>query len=106
MATYARGSQFRLRHEEYALPRERYGRIPLLGYFGDHLQLPSVPKANSMHAPLDGTFQEHRVGAAIFRQVLYVFHLRHMMRFTTPVLFRILLTMRTAGGEPLSNSDW
>ena len=106
LATYARESQFRLRREDYALPRERYGRMPLLGYFGDHLQLPPVPKANSMLAPLDGTSQEHRVGAAIFRQVRYVFQLQQMMRFTDPVLIRILHTMRTVGGQPLSNSDW
>ena len=35
---------FRLRREDYALPRERYGRIPFLAYFGDHLQFPPVPK--------------------------------------------------------------
>ena len=28
LATYARESKFRLRREDYALPRERYGRIP------------------------------------------------------------------------------
>ena len=56
--------------------------------------------------PLDRTSQEHRVGAAIFRQVRYVFQLQQMMRFTDPVLIRILQTMRTVGGRPLSNSDW
>ena len=106
LATYARESKFRLRREDYALPRERYGRMPLLGYFGDHLQLPPVPKANSMLAPLDRTSQEHRVGAAIFRQVRYVFQLQQMMRFTDPILIRILRTMRTVGGQPLSDSDW
>jgi hypothetical protein len=106
LAAYARESQFCLRRQDYALPRERYGRMPLLGYFGDHLQLPPVPKKNSLLAPLDGTSQEHRVGAAIFRQVRYVFQLQQMMRFTDPVLIRILHTMRTAGGQPLSNSDW
>ena len=102
LATYARESKFRLRREDYALPGERYGRIPVLGYFGDHLQLPPVPKANSMLAPLERTSQEHRVGAAIFRQVRYVFQLKKMMRFTDPILIRILHTMRTVGGKALS----
>ena len=75
LATYAREAKFRLRREDYALPRERYGRMPLLAYFGDHVQLPPVPKANSMLAPLGGASQEHRVGAAIFRQARYVFQL-------------------------------
>ena len=44
LATYAREAKFRLRREDYALPRERCGRIPLLAYFGDHMQLPPVPK--------------------------------------------------------------
>ena len=38
--TYAREAKFRLRREDYALPRERYGRVPLLAWAGDHLQLP------------------------------------------------------------------
>ena len=46
LATYAREAKFRLRREDCALPRERCGRIPLLGYLGDHLQLPPVPKKN------------------------------------------------------------
>ena len=48
LATYAREAKYRLRREDYALPRERYGRIPGLGYFGDHMQLPPIPTANSM----------------------------------------------------------
>jgi len=106
LATYAREAKFRLRREDYSLPRERYGRVPMLAYFGDHLQLPPVPKANSMLAPLEGTSQEHRVGAAIFRQAHYVFQMKQMMRFKDPVLIRILHTMRAVGGQPLSESDW
>ena len=59
-----------------------------------------------MLAPLGRTSQEHRVGAAIFRQARYVFQLQQMMRFTDPILIRILHTMRTVGGQPLSDSDW
>ena len=44
LATYAREAKFRLRREDYALPRERYGRMAALAYFGDHLQLPPIPK--------------------------------------------------------------
>ena len=106
LATYAREAKFRLRREDYARPCKRYGRIAVLGYFGDHLQLPPVPKKNSMLAPLDGTSQEHRVGAAIFRQVRYVFHLQQMMRFKDPVLIRILRSMRTVGGQHLADIDW
>jgi len=106
LATYARESKFQLRREDYARPRERYGRISCLGYFGDHLQLPPVPKKNSMLASLQGASQEHRVGAAIFRQARYVFRLEKMMRFKDPILIRILNTMRTVGGRPLSERDW
>ena len=62
LATYAREAKYRLRREDYALPRERYGRIPGLAYFGDHMQLPPIPKANSMNASLGGSSQEHRIG--------------------------------------------
>ena len=104
--TYAREGKFHLRREDYALPRERYGRMPILAYFGDHLQLPPVPKKNSMMGSMTGTGQEHRVGAAIFRQSKYVFHMQTMMRFKDAVLVRILNTMREVGGKPLADSDW
>ena len=106
LATYAREGKFRLRREDYAKPGQHFGQMPLVGDFGDHLQLPPVPKKNSMLAPLDGTSQEHRVGAGIFRQARYVFQLQQMMRFTDPVLIRILASMRTLGGKELSDSDW
>ena len=64
--TYAREGKCKLRLEDYAQPRERYGRVPILAGAGDHLQLPLVPKKNSFLAPLQGTSQEHRVGASIF----------------------------------------
>ena len=106
LATYAREAKYRLRREDYALPRERYGRIPGLGYFGDHMQLPPIPKANSMNASLDGSSQEHHVRAGIFRQVRYVFQLEQMMRFKDPTLIRILQAMRVPGGQPLPDSEW
>ena len=59
-----------------------------------------------MFGDLKGTSQEHRVGAAIFRQARYVFQLKKMMRFKDERLVNILNTMRTVGGKPLSDSDW
>ena len=104
--TYARETQCRLRRGDYAMRGERYGRVPMLAWAGDHLQLPPVPKKNSLLAPLENTSQEHRVGASIFRSARYVFQLNQMMRFDDPVLIRILRTMRVVGGKPLSESDW
>ena len=106
LATYARQSKFRLRREDYAKPRERAGRVPVMLDAGDHLQLPPVPKKNSLFAPLTHTSQEHRVGAAIFRNAHYVFQMKQMMRFKDDVLVRILSTMRTMGGKALAESDW
>jgi hypothetical protein len=106
LATYARESKFRLRREDYAKKRERAGRVPVMLDAGDHLQLPPVPKKNSLFAPLEHTSQEHRVGAAIFRNAHYVFQMQQMMRFKDDVLVRILHTMRTLGGKALAESDW
>ena len=106
LATYARQSEFRLVKEDYAKPRERAGRVPVMLDAGDHLQLPPVPKKNSLFAPLTHTSQEHRVGTAIFRNARYVFQMKKMMRFKDDVLIRILHTMRTTGGKALAESDW
>ena len=56
-------------------------------------------------ASLTGTGQEHRVGAAIFRQSQCLPHGK-MMRFKDAVLIRILNTMREVDGKPLMDSDW
>ena len=106
LTTYAREATNRLRREDYALPRERHGRLAVLGYCGDHLQFPPVPNNKSLFAPLENTSQEHRVGTSIFQNVKYVFQMQQMMRFKDPVLIRILHAMRIVGGQPLSNSDW
>ena len=106
LATYAREVKFRLRREDYAMRMQSFGRMALKAWLGDHLQLPPVPKKNSLFAPLEGTSQEHRVGASIFRNAHYVFQLREMMRFKDPTLLRILQTMRTLGGALLTNKDW
>jgi len=52
--TYARESQYGLNRNNYSGPRERYGRIAILWYSQDHLQLPPVPESSSMLAPLEG----------------------------------------------------
>ena len=106
LATYARESRFRLRREDYAQPHERFGRAAIVADAGDHLQLPPVPKKNSVFAPLEHTSQEHRVGASIFRNAHYVFQLKQMMRFKDDTLLRILHTMRTLGGKALAECDW
>ena len=106
LATYAREGKFRLRREDYARPRERAGRVAVMLDSGDHLQLPPVPKKNSLFAPLTNTSQEHRVGSAIFRNAHYAFQMQQMMRFKDAVLVRILNTMRTVGGKALAERDW
>ena len=106
LATYARESEYRLVREDYAKPRERWGRVATMLDAGDHLQLPPVLKNNSVFAPLEHTSQEHRVGAAIFRNARYVFQMKKMMRFKDDVLIRILDTMRTIGGKALAETDW
>lgn len=106
LITYAREAKFRLRREDYAKPRERAGRFPVMLDAGDQLQLPPVPKKNSLFAPLTHTSQEHRAGAAIFRNARYVFQMKQVMRFKNDVLFRILHTMRSVGGKALAERDW
>ena len=67
ITTYARETKFRLRREDYALPRQHFGRIPCLAWAGDHLQLSPIFKKNSVFAPLEHTSQKHRVSVSIFR---------------------------------------
>ena len=104
--TYARESKCGLNRNNYSGPRERYGRIPILWYSQDHLQLPPVPESSSMLAPLEGTSDEHKVGAKIFRNAEFVFQFHTAMRFTDETLIQILDAMRTPGGKKLNNSQW
>ena len=64
--TYARESKYSLNRNNSSGPEERYGRLPILWYSQDDLQLPPVPESSSMLAPLEGTSDEHEVGAKIF----------------------------------------
>ena len=73
---------------------------------GDPLQLPPVPKSSGLLAPLDGTSDEHKVGASMFKRLHYLFEMHTMKRFKDPTLISILKKMRTAGGKKLSNVEW
>ena len=59
-----------------------------------------------MLTPLEGTSDEHRVGAKIFRNVDLVFQFDKAMRFTDQTLIQILEAMRTPGGKKLTSSQW
>jgi hypothetical protein len=68
--------------------------------------LPPVPESSSMLAPLEGTSDEHKVGAKIFRNAELVFQFNTAMRFTDNTLIEILETMRTPGGKKLTHAQW
>ena len=78
--TYARETKYKLDRNSYSSPDERFGRIAFLIYSQDHLQLPPVPASTSMLASLEGTSDEHKVGAKIFRNVYHVFEFHTAMR--------------------------
>ena len=59
-----------------------------------------------MLAPLDGTTNEHKVGAKIFRDADLVFEFLKSMRFTDQTLIDILKVMREPGGKVLSEQQW
>ncbi len=84
--TYARASRFNLETAEYARPRQICGRISFLALCGDHLQLPPVPRSSSVLAPLDGTSDERKAGAATFANIEYCYEMQTMMRFRDPIL--------------------
>ena len=73
---------------------------------GDHLQLPPVPKSSGLLASLDGTSDEHKVGASMFNRVHYLFEMHTMKRFKDPTLIAILKKMRTPGGRELTQGEW
>ena len=96
----------RIHRTNFSGPHERYGRMAILWYSQDHLQLPPVPESSSMLAPLEGTSNEHKVGAKIFRNAERVFQFSSAMRFTDETLVQILEAMRTPGGRKLSRAQW
>ena len=103
---YARENQYGFNRNSYSDPREGYGRIAVLWYSQDHQHWPQVPESSSMLAPLEGTTDEHKVGAKIFRNAELVFQFSTAMRFTDETLIKTFETMRTAGGRKLSRAEW
>ena len=79
--------------------------MPIFIMGGDELQLPPVPMEASLLAPLEGTSDEHKAGAAIFANLKHVYRLSTAMRFDDPVLISILQKMRTPSGARLSESE-
>ena len=59
-----------------------------------------------MLAPLEGTTDEHKVGAKMFRDADLVFEFKQAVRFTDHTLIDILNTMRVPGGRPLTEQQW
>ena len=104
--TYAREAKHKLNKNLYYMPKQRYGCMAVLGYSGDHLQLPPVPASSSMLAPLPGTSDEHKTGARIFRDAECVFQFQQAMRFTDDKQIAILESMRVPGGRRLSPALW
>ena len=106
LLAYARRSAYKLNPYDYATLLQRMGRVSILFYCGDHLQLPPVPKTSSLLAPMQGAGQEHKVGAAVFSNVKYVYQMAQMMRFTDDTLINILRKMRAPGGMLLREDEW
>ena len=104
--TYAREAKSNLNWNSYHGPHERYGRLAILTYGGDHLQLPPVPASSSVLAPLENTSDEHKVGARIFRNAELVFQFEKAMRFQDKTQIEILECMRTPGGKRLTRQQW
>ena len=104
--TYAREAKFQLDRNIYHKPQERYGRLAILTYAGDHLQLPPVPASASVLASLEKKTDEHKVGARIFRNAELVFRFEKAMRFQDEIQIEILDCMRTPGGKRLTTKQW
>ena len=66
--TYARENAYGLDKSFYNRPRERYGRMAVVAYSGDRLQLPPVPESSGLLAPVENTTNEHAVGASMVQE--------------------------------------
>jgi hypothetical protein len=104
--TYARENTHALDKSLYHTPRERFGCMAILGYSGDHLQLPPVPESSSLLASLKSATNEHKVGSSIFRNAELVFRFEKAMRVTDAKRVEILEVMRTPGGKSLTSELW
>ena len=103
---YARRGAYGLDLNTYTQFSGLFGKVPVLQFFGDHLQLPPVPQSMSLFASTENASSEQRAGCAIFSNIqdVYVFHTAR--RFTDPVLISILEGMRTPGGKRLNETAW
>jgi hypothetical protein len=104
--TYARQHTYNLDTARYAEPAQLFGKISFFAMCGDHLQLPPVPKSSGLLAPLEGTSDEHKVGASMLTEIHYVYEMLTMKRFTDPILISILQKMRQTGGAKLTEPEW
>ena len=104
--TYAREAKYSLNRNTYYRPEERWGRLAVVVYSGDHMQLPPAPARSSMLAQLDGTTIEDKVGSKIFRDADLVFEFLNSMPFSDQTLIDNLEVMRTPGGKRLSEQQW
>ena len=77
----------------YKLDTARYARRSEI--FGKNLGL---------LAPLDGTSDEHKVGASMFGNIQYLFEMHIMKRFEDPTLIAILQKMRKLHGAKLTEA--
>ena len=105
-AAYTHITKYGLNPNIYSGPRKKYGRIVILCYSQDNLLLPPLPSSSSMLAPLEGTSDEHKVDAQIFKNAELVFQFNTAMRFTDETLIEILKAMRTPGGRRFSHAQW
>ena len=104
-AACARQCVYGLRTRRNSRQSELFGRISALIMCGDRLQLPPVPKSSGLLAPLEGTRDEPKVGAAMLNKVKYLFEMHAMMRFTDDILISILKKTHASGGAKLS-AEW
>ena len=96
--TYAREAKFKLDRNVYHKPQERYGRLAMLTYGGDHLQLPPVPASASVLASLDNKSDEHKVGARIFRKRLCASRIRRRSKYSTVCARQVVNVSRVHNG--------
>ncbi len=96
LKTHIRAPAYKLDASKYFTKEECWGAIPIVGLFGDHLQLPPVPPENSLFAPLEGTSDEHKAGVALFSRFWDCYELTTAYRFKNDDVLRGLLAkMRT-----------
>ena len=86
LKTHIRALTYQLKPERYSMPDESFGALPIVGGFGDHLQLPPVPDTAGLFAALEGSSDEHKAGVAIFSRFKHVKALPVSRRYTEPLM--------------------